>query len=526
MMKKLKKNAWILVAFGMVLAFGLSLPVNSWAKEKVIIWASPLMGQMDPATQNDQESIESFAPLYNNLVMVDRDGKIIPDLAESWKISPDYKDFTFYLRKGVKFHDGTPFNAQAVKFTYDRIVRVNRAGTGNYRDYADLNSCEVIDDYTIKIHLKKPYPIFILDQMNSGYHIVGPAYVQKHATADDPDALKWMSDHACGTGPFKLAEFVPGERIVYEKFDEYWGGSEGGKSTPIVDKIIQKVVKDPSTAMMMLERGDVDIAERLTYEQFDKLRATPGTKVSKFVMPKLVYMAFDVSEPPFNDINVRKAISHAINYDEMIKYIEKSNARRAPGFIPEGVLGHDSTIPFYTFDLDKAIEYMKNSAYPKGFTTNLMYAIERKAEFEQAAEYIQSYLKKIGINVKPQKIAFDVQLAMQEKGNYGLSLMTYSALMPSADDTAGWVYDTTRAHGGWNASHWYDKDVVAKLVKAREIDDLAEQEALYKAVDRKAVENAVYIYLYRIAIQFAMRENVKNFFFDSYTFHYWWLVDK
>jgi len=267
-MRALKRNLPFILLFTMAIMVGSSFQSQVFAGEKVIIYGRPQVGQMDPSISGKSESVENMSLVYNTLVTLDRNGKVIPDLAESWEISPDYKTYTFHLRKGVKFHDGTTFTAHAVKFTMDRILRANRTTFGNYLKYGNPNSCTIIDDYTIKIDLNKPFPIFMVDLTIASYLIVSPDYVKKHAPADDPDAFKWMSHHACGTGPFKLVEWTEGQRLVFEKFDDYWGGPEGGKNAAKVDKVIYKVVQDPSTARLMLEKGDVDIVEKLTVDEF------------------------------------------------------------------------------------------------------------------------------------------------------------------------------------------------------------------------------------------------------------------
>lgn len=499
---------------------------QAFAEKKSIIYGRPSAGPIDPGGSWSDEGGQSIALVYNSLVMTDRDGKVIPDLAKSWEVSSDYKHYTFHLRQGVKFHDGTPFNAHAVKFSFDRMLRIARTAIGSYKDYADQNSCEVVDDYTIKINFTKPFPIFLIDSTCLSYAILSPDYVKKHATADDPDAQKWMTDHAVGTGPFKLTEFKPGQRAVFERFADYWGGSKGGKTTPHVDEIIYQITEDPSTARLMLEKGDIDIVEKLAIEHFDKLKEVPGIKVVNYEIPVMVYITVDTSKPPFNDINVRKAVAHAINYDEIIERIERGTAERISGIIPRGTLGYSPDLPRYEFDLAKAKEFMKASAYPDGFTTNFMLSVERRREFEQVAIYIQAYLKKIGINIKIQKYAFQTQLSMQAKGDYGMALMRWGLVIPDPDDIAGWLYDHSRASGGWTASYWDDKNVQAKLLKTREIADADKRKVLFQEVEREAVDLSIYTYLYQLAKPIAMRDNITGFYFDNSAWAYFWNVDK
>ena len=525
-MKISKRFIFVFLLITATLVLAVSFQSQAFAKQKSIIYARTSAGTIDPAGRWSDVGGQSMALVYNSLVMTDRKGNVIPDLAESWEISPDYKHYTFHLRKGVKFHDGTPFNAQAVKFSYDRMLRVARTAIGNYRGYADQNSCEVVDDYTIKINLTKPFPIFLIDSTCLSYAIVSPDYVKKHATADDPDAQKWMTDHAVGTGLFKLVEFKPGQRVVFEKFADYWGGSKGGKTTPKVDRVIYQIAEDPSTARLMLEKGDIDLVENLAVEHFDKLRKVPGIKVLDYEIPVMVYITVDVSKPPFNDMNVRKAIAYAINYDEIITRIERGTAKKIAGIIPKGTLGYNPNLPRYEYDLAKAQELMKASGYPNGFTTDFTFSVERRREFEQVATYIQAYLKKIGINARLQKLAFQTQLSKMEKGNYGMSLMRWGLVIPDPDDIAGWLYDHSRASGGWTGTYWDDKDVQAKLLTTREIADAEQRKALYQEVERKAVDLAIYTYLYQLTKQVAMLENITGFHYDTSAFSYFWTVDK
>lgn len=496
------------------------------AAEKVFVYTRPLIGTMDPAISGDSEGAQNTSQVYDTLVMLDKTGNITPGLAESWEVSPDFKTYVFHLRKGVKFHDGTPFNAEAVKFSFDRMLRVNRTAYGNYLKYGQPDGCQVMDDHTVKVQLKEPFSIFLVDLTIGAYYIVSPDYVKSHATKEDPEALKWMTDHACGTGPFKLVEFTPGQRVVFEKFADYWGKGFKTKPAAKIDKLIFKVVKDPSNARLLLEKGDSDAAEKLTVEQFDKLKSNPDVRVLDFPMPKVVYLTMDVSKPPFDDVNVRKAISHAINTEQIIEYIEKGHAKRMHGLIPEGLMGHNPDLPIYQFNLEQAKEYMAKSKHPQGFTTDLLLAVERRPEFEQVAEYIQAYLKKIGITVNIQKVAFDVQLPKMEKGDYGLSLMAWSTVMPDPEDIAGWLYDSARSSGGWNGAHWDNKEVQGMLEKAREIGDQEERKKLYQEADKIAVDQAIYVYLYQLAEQFGVRKDVKDFYFDPMVKVHFWEVDK
>lgn len=508
-----------------IMMIGLSA-TSAVADEKVVVYARPLLGGMDPATSGDSEGAQNLSLVYDTLVMIDKSSNIVPGLAESWDVSPDFKTFTFHLKKNVKFQDGTPFTAEAVKFSFDRMLRVNRSAYGSYLKYGKPDGCTVIDDHTIKIELKEPFPIFLVDLAVQSYSIVSPEYVKKGVTADDPDALKYMTDHACGTGPFKLVEYTQGQQVVYEKFGEFWGGASTIKQAPKIDRLILKVVTDPSSARLMVEKGDADIVEKLTVDQFEKMKSNPNVRVVDFAIPKVVYVTMDVSKPPFDDVNVRKAISYAINTDEIIQYVEKGMATRMHGLIPAGIMGHNPDLPIYAYNMEKAKAYLKKSKYPNGFKTDLIFAVERRPEFEQVGEYIQAYLQQIGIDVTVQKLAFDSQLAKMDKGNYGMALMTWTTVLPDPEDIAGWLYDSERSSGGWNGSFWPDKAAIKMISDARETPDQSKRKMLYQQVDEKAVEEAIYVNLYQLEELYVTAKNINGLYFSPLTKLHFWELDK
>ncbi len=477
---------------------------------KTLIFARPFLGDtMDPGTQGKIEGATSMNQVYEGLTTTDQ-GKVVPRLALSWQHTPDFQEWTFKLRPGVKFHDGTPFNGEAVKLNFDRMLKLKKTAYGYYLKKGMEDGIQVVDDLTVKIRLKESFPLFALDVTLSCYWIASPTYVKKYMTSDDPLAEKWMTTHACGTGPYELAEWTPEQKAVFKQFKGYWG------PPPKVDTILMQVVKDPTTARLMLEKGDVDIVEKLTVEQFDELAKNPKIKVVYFPVPRLTYITWDVSKPPFDDENLRKAISCAINYDEIIKFVEGGRVKRIKGLIPPGILGHpNADVP--NFDLAKAKEYLAKSKYAKGITVDLLFATERRPQFDQVAEYIQSYLSKIGVEVKAQKIAFPAQLAKMKEGGYGMSLMTWAAVKPDPEDIAGWLLNSSRDSGGWNGSYWPDKRALELINKAATVE-LQESEKMYKEVEQMAVDQAIYVYLYQVQEPFAMRDVVKGFHYDTFTY--------
>jgi peptide/nickel transport system substrate-binding protein len=507
------------VGIFLILLFGIS---NINAEEKTLVFGRVSDYIMDPAVAGDDESFLTIFTVYDQLVTRDNDLNIKPLLASSWEVSEDYKTYTFHLQKGVKFHDGTPFNAEAVKFSFDRMTNLGKVATGAWMTIADKNSVEVVDEYTVRFHLTNPYPTWIPADLsiNPAYSIMSPTYVKKHITSDDPYAEKWMAYNECGTGPFKLVSWIKGQKIVFEKNKDYFGGDEGisGRCTPHVDKLIFQIFKDSSTGRLWLEKGDIDLVDKLSNDDFVALEKNSNIKIYEKMPQKIVYLTFDVSKPPFNDENVRKAMAYAINYQELIDYVERGHAELPHGMISKVCFGYNQERFQYSYDLEKAKEFMAKSNYPDGFTTKLLFSPDRRVTFQTGAVYIQDYLKKIGINVLPESLAFPTQLDICSKGDYGIALRDWTSFKPDPEETAGWFYNQARDNTGWVCSFWDNKEAINNMDVARTLPDLPERYKLYDETDELGISKAIYVPLYQAANLVAARDNIKNFIWPSCLF--------
>ena len=376
----------------------------------------------------------------------------------------------------------------------------------------------MVDDYTVRINLLKPFPLFLVDASNSGYGVVSPKYIKEHATEDDPWAFKWMNDHMSGTGPYRLTEWERGQKITYERNKDYWGGPQVGKGVPkapYLDKVIELVIPNSSSRRMALEAGDIDIAEGLPPDDIIKLQANSNLKVEQFLAPWVVYLAYDVRYPPFSDKKVRKAISHAINYDEIISGPERGFAERLWSVLHNYALGEaPEKYVKYNYDPEKARQLLRQTEYPNGFTTEMYYATERRGQFEEISLLIQSYLKDIGIDVKLRKVAFPTQLNAQAKGNYGLALIVYKSSYADPESGVGWRICPDRNTGGWDPTHWEDP-IAHNTTKGRETADTEERARLYQELAIKAADEAIYVPLYQFGLYFPMKKGIGDFRFDT-----------
>ena len=489
--------------------------LSGWGAAKtpdneLVIGSPSAIETMDPAQHMSVGSFKGENFVFNNIVAYSKESaKVVGELAESWTMSSDGKVITFKLRKGVKFHDGTALNAAAVKFNWDRMLKVNLSPAGKYKTYADENSIEVVDEYTVRFKQTTPTPA-VIDYFAGGakFYLNSPTYIKAHSSADDPLAVKWMANHECGTGPFELVEWEPDSKYVFKRFPGYWGGTPEVKPAPQVEKITYKIVKDPSAMRMMLERGDLDIAEKLPADAIDQLQKTPGIKIKLADIWKMVFMIMNCQKAPFDNLKVRQAISYAIHYDELIKHVEKGRAKRLAGTMMEGFPGYDPNLFKYNLDLEKARQLMKEAGYPSGFKATLLYSADRYAGFELMSVMIQSYLKKIGIEVSLQKMAWPAQVETMKKGTFDMALQTWTANYPDPVEQTFFFFHPETFGLRWNWSYWKNDRVTALIDDLMKEFDNSKRTALIKEIEKLGVDNAVYAYFYQVPFAIAMKDTI------------------
>jgi peptide/nickel transport system substrate-binding protein len=322
-----------------------------------------------------------------------------------------------------------------------------------------------------------------------------------------------MATHECGTGPFELVEWEPDSKYTFKKFEGYWGGTDALKPAPKVDKITYKIVKDASATRMMLEKGDIDIAEKLPADAIDQLSKTPGVKIKLANDWRIVFTIINCKKPPFDNVKVRQAMSYAINYEELIKVVENNRVQRLSGTMMEGFLGYDPNLFRYEYNVEKAKSLMKEAGFPNGFKATLLYSADRYMGFELMAPVLQSYLKQIGIDLTLQKMAWPTQVDTMKSGEFEMALQTWTADYPEPVEQTFFFFSPKTFGARWNWSYWENKkaeELIDTLVTT--FDDQKRIQIVHE-IQQLGVDNAVYLYFYRAATPIAMRENVMDAWF-------------
>jgi peptide/nickel transport system substrate-binding protein len=356
----------------------------------------------------------SLEPMMEYTVMPDRSVKILGILAESWKGSPDARVWTFHLRKGIKFHDGTPWNAQAAKWNFERLFALNKVPATRIPRtvWPEKGGIEAVDDLTLRITLKKPFAPFIETLVKK--YMISPTAVKAHEKNKDWGQA-WCVENMVGTGPYLMEKWVKGQYISFKQNPAYWGGWAGKH----VQRIILRYVPEAATHRLLLTKGDVDLSEKIELDDLDEVAKVPGVVVEQHRVPRLIHM-YMTEDGPFKDVRVRKAMAHAFDYDAFIKGVWKGKAAKPLSPLPSAVWSFTPQ-PEIKQDLNLAKKLLAEAGYARGgFTVNI-YILSSYGWFQpREAQILQANLKQLGIESKiadiPDAGAFITALKKPDRG--------------------------------------------------------------------------------------------------------------
>lgn len=323
-----------------------------------------------------------YGNVLEGLVRIDRDGKIIPALASEYKISKDGKEYTFLLKKGVKFHDGKAFEAEDVKFTFERLMDPNIT-IPNRKYYNDIEAVDLIDPHTVKFKLKNVNSMFLFNLARPDSIIINKQTADRLKTAP------------VGTGPFKFVEWVRGDRIHLEKFAAYHR-----KGLPYLDKVTFKFIGDPSAQIASLKAGDVDvIGYDVSPENALLLEKDPKFKVLNGYTTTEVILSTNQTRKPFDDVRVRRAMAHAIDRSALIKGAMSGYGVPIGSHMDPGNPYYIDLTSAYPYNPAKARQLLAEAGYPNGFEA-VIKVPERFAYAKRSGEILTDMLAQVGIRLK------------------------------------------------------------------------------------------------------------------------------
>jgi ABC-type transport system substrate-binding protein len=343
---------------------------------------------LDPAYSGDTISTAAEFMLYDYLVRYTPDLRLKPDLAVSW--TSDGVTWTFKLRPGVKFTDGTPLNAAAVKAHFDRLIGPEKPFRASYW-VPYLESVAVIDDTTVQFRTKFSDAAFLTRVAGIGGAIESPAAFQQYG--------KDLTHHPVGTGPFKFVEWVNGERLVMVRNDDYWG------TKALLDRVIIRPVTDDSARMIALTSGDVQLILHIPPELVPRIAQDPRLRVQTNETLWSFFVGMNVLKKPFSDLRVRQALNFAVDRTSIVRALYGNLAEPLPGIIPRGMAGYAS-IAGYPYDPAKAKQLLAEAGYPNGFSTQMVGPKGRYLKDFELEQAVQQQLQAVGITVNLETVEY------------------------------------------------------------------------------------------------------------------------
>ena len=441
--------------------------------------------QLDPHTTTSSFAFTVLENVYDTLVQPGDDLTPEPALAESWEISDDLLTWTFTLRDGVTFHDGSPLTSADVVASFERIAE---EGANAFRLGA-IEAYDAPDDLTVVMELNRPAPN-LLDQIGAfkGMAIAPAAAIEAGTLGDEP----------IGTGPFAFVSFSPGDNVVLEANADHWG--EG----PFLDGIDFRVIPDESVKVTNLETGEVDWIDSVPPQQLDQLAADDQIVLGRVAGNDYWYLSLNNNREPFDDPNVRRAIAFALDIDTITEAAKFDAATPNETAIPETSFWYFDYAPFGQ-DLDEA-QRLLDEAGVDDLTIDLMVTSEFP-ETVTSAQVIASQLAEIGIDVEIRTEDFSTWLADQGDGEFDAFALGWLGNIDPDD----FYYAQHHSTGGFNFQGFADDEVDELLDAARVETDQDARKELYDQAAARIVDLASYIYFYNPEILEAWSPEVTGY---------------
>ncbi|RRO11445.1 glutathione ABC transporter substrate-binding protein GsiB [Pectobacterium aquaticum] len=475
------KRRW-LVAAGVTAAMAAS-PV--WSAKDAVIAVGSTFTSLDPYDANDSLSQTVAKSFYQGLFGFDKDMKLVNVLADSYDASPDGLTYTVKLHPGVKFHDGSAFNAAAVKVNLDRASNPDNR-LKRYNLFKMIDKTEAVDDLTVKITLKTPFSAFVNNLAHPAAVMISPAALKQYG--------KDIGFHPVGTGPYRFVAWNQTDFVKVEKFNGYWKAG-----LPKLDSITWRPVVDNNTRAALLQTGEAQFAYPIPFEQAKVLEK--NDKLALVASPSILhrYISMNVTQKPFDNPKVREALNYAINKEALIKVAFSGYATPAEGPLPSSI---DYSVKYHPWPYDpaKARELLKEAGYPDGFTTTL-WSSHNHSTAQKVLQFTQQQLAQVGVKVQVTAMDAGQRAAEVEgKGVKETGVRLFYTGWSASTGEADWALSPLFATASWppaqfNTAFYSNPQVDADLANALKTTDRTEKQKLYNDAQDKIWADAPWIFL-------------------------------
>lgn len=466
---------------------------------------------LDPIHITDVRSAAVARQIFSTLVRYNKDLKLVPDAAEKWEVSSDKLTLRFYIRKGVKFHNGRELTAEDFVYSFNRLADTKEVSerasllrdVAGYADFrsgkaANLSGVKAASQYTLELELSKPYSPFLATLAMINFAAV-PREVVEAAPKDQPG---YFAHHPEGSGPFTLVEWKTDSYMLIKSFPDYFGGK------PSLDTVLYKVIPDMTTQLTAYENGELD-ATNIPVGSLRRLSRDPEYK-SQYHRKDLIATQFYVlnmeKDPwmnrPFADMKkLRQALNYAINREYIAEEILEGRYQPFVGIIPpamsEWYNPANKVEPHYTYNVDKARQLLEESGHPQGmYIPQMPMFYNNFSVYPQIALQVADFLKDVSVNVDPQILEWTTFLDTMRGGDYMIGRCGWVADYPDPD-TFLWQLLASE-NSGWqdNWARYKNPKFDALVEKARVEFDKEKRKLLYWQAEQIAIDDAPWIFLF------------------------------
>jgi len=459
----------------------------------------------DPAIFASTEGMVFFNT-YETLLFYEADTNTYkPVLAESYSKSDDGLVWTFKLKQGVKFHDGTDFNAEAVKFSIERTKNYKK---GMSYIWDPLKEAKVVDDYTVQLIMSQPAPVDAMVSCAFAAFIYSPTAVG----ADLQKGTDWFTQgKEAGTGPYMIQSNVQGAEVVLTKFNDYWGGWEGKH----FDKVVFKQVAENASRRQMIESGEADVTLRLLPEDVKALQANPNVQVVLSESYRNLFSLLNTQKEPLNNKLVRQALAYSFPYQQFIDYVKLSQFASAPKdtLLPGSLWGATDTLP-YKYDMDKAKALLAEAGYPNGGLKLTVTVNGAQEDRKKALELWKSGLAQIGVTLNIQAMTSDGMKSLSKSNNLNerqdlMCIGWYADLINPMSYYAQFV----KSDASWNKSYYSNKEIDKQLDEANAMSGIDSKKSaeMFKEIGQKIADECISINFGDEKSIMLLNKNLKGF---------------
>ncbi|MDR9748894.1 ABC transporter substrate-binding protein [Paenibacillus sp. FSL F4-0087] len=473
---------------------------------------------LDPHRSGLAVTVRAIRTIYDNLVVQLPDGSIKPWLAKEWSVSEDGKSYTFKLREDVKFHDGTPFNAEAVKFNLDRVIDPATKAANSLALIRPYSSSEVIDEYTIKVNLEQPSQAFLGNLSQALLGIVSPTAAKKYGDQ--------LGKNPVGTGPYTFVKWDENADIVVAKNKDYnWApATVENEGAPHIDTITFKIVPEEATRIGSVQSKQVLAAETVPPQNIAALKNDPNQQLLQANTVGLPYtLFFNLRKAPWDDVKVRQAVQSAVDVESIVKTLYLGNYERAWSALSPGILGYNASLEgSINPDINKANQLLDEQGWIKGadgirekdgkkLTLHYVDGSPNREKRNDIAAIIQQQLKQVGIAVEVE-ITKDVATVIYQNWDYDL----YGNSQVNSDPNALYAFYHTSAEGERPTLSGLSDPKIDKLLEQGAVEtDQDKRVDIYNQIQQYLIEQAVILPIYVFPYTVAASKSVQGIKFDS-----------